>query len=166
MNTSIVSLHEKIIGEFMSLAEKMAAEGCSQQDIMKAFRNYISLKTRKTHKKPPMQKASSVIGDIAKSRRDADSNTERILHDMMVESGIRFKFQYRIGPYRVDYLIGSTIIELDGPHHNARKLQDQVRDKYLRKRGYEIIRIPTYIFNVAPDAVLAEIKGMEGKTPF
>jgi very-short-patch-repair endonuclease len=55
---------------------------------------------------------------------------------------LKFRRQHPIGKYIVDFCSISTglIIELDGGQHNEQVIYDQARDKYLRTRGYTILR--------------------------
>lgn len=45
--------------------------------------------------------------------------------------------------YIADMIIGSTIIEVDGPQHEKSKEWDEERDKLTSELGYSTIRIPT-----------------------
>ena len=59
--------------------------------------------------------------------------------------GIRFRKQAPIGPYIVDFvcLASKLIVEVDGDRHetaDARR-HDANRDEYLRKLGYEVMRV-------------------------
>lgn len=60
--------------------------------------------------------------------------------------GFKFIRQYPIGNYIVDFCCRQKklIIELDGGHHNEEKNieYDIRRDKYLRLKGYKVLRIP------------------------
>lgn len=72
-----------------------------------------------------------------------DSRAESIFCDILFENNIRFNFQHNIGPYRVDYLFDNNVIlEGDGPHHYhpRQKEYDIKRDKYLRRKGYKVLR--------------------------
>lgn len=76
---------------------------------------------------------------------------------MLASKGIRFEFQYTIGPYRADFLFADFIVfEIDGPQHN--KDYDDARDKYMRGLGYKIIRAPLWILTTDPEAVIEEIQ--------
>ena len=60
-------------------------------------------------------------------------------------NGLKFKRQAPVGNYIVDFVCKSRnlIIELDGSGHLDMEqiLHDEIRDKYLTKLGYKIIRI-------------------------
>jgi len=100
---------------------------------------------------------ASLVIDNMKGNTN-DSKAEVIFYEFLIESGIPFKFQYKIGPYKVDYLIdGSLVVELDGPHHNRQKEYDEKRDKYIEKMGYTVLRIPISDFMMGNDAVLGAI---------
>ena len=59
--------------------------------------------------------------------------------------GLKFRRQAPIGNYIVDFVCKEKdlIIELDGSGHLDMEqiLHDEIRDKYLTKLGYKIIRI-------------------------
>lgn len=57
--------------------------------------------------------------------------------------GLKFKRQVPIGNYIVDFLCtdNNTIIELDGSQHLKQIEHDEIRDYYLKSKGYKIIRI-------------------------
>jgi len=89
------------------------------------------------------------------------SKAERIFYFLLQDAGIKFQFQYKIGPYQADYLIGETlIIELDGPQHNVGNApaHDKQRDKYLEKMGYTIFRIPLMALIMDKSSVIEEIQ--------
>lgn len=56
----------------------------------------------------------------------------------------RFRRQYPIGDYIVDFICRSKnlIIEVDGGHHNKNETinYDDERTKYLKSRGFNVIR--------------------------
>jgi very-short-patch-repair endonuclease len=55
--------------------------------------------------------------------------------------GFKFKRQVLIGPYIADFVCAEHkyIVELDGPLHDA--AYDAARDRYLREKGYRIMRV-------------------------
>ena len=57
--------------------------------------------------------------------------------------GYKFKRQYPIGPYIADFvcLEAKLIVELDGAQHAERKQYDNVRDVFLRSKGFVIWRL-------------------------
>jgi very-short-patch-repair endonuclease len=59
----------------------------------------------------------------------------------------------------VDFLIaGSIVLEIDGPHHGATKEYDAIRDTYLMRLGYRILRIPVWVLVSDPSAIVDEIE--------
>ncbi len=66
------------------------------------------------------------------------SKSERIVAEILKRNKIKFKFRQRIGPYECDFIIGKTIIEIDG---NVHKQIDPIRDAYLSQQGYNPIHI-------------------------
>ncbi|NNE00798.1 MAG: DUF559 domain-containing protein [Pirellulaceae bacterium] len=76
--------------------------------------------------------------------------------------GEKFRREYVIEPYTVDFccIALKLVIEVDGEHHfrEVGKSHDQKRDAFLRKLGYEVLRIPGYEVLSEPGFVRARIK--------
>ena len=53
--------------------------------------------------------------------------------------------------YIADMVVGSTIIEVDGPQHEKQKEWDEERDSLTSSLGYTTIRIPTN--DLSPDTI-------------
>lgn len=62
--------------------------------------------------------------------------------------GVKFRREVSIGPYTADFccIELKLIIEIDGEQHLTEegREHDRIRDAYLRKLGYEILRVPGY----------------------
>ena len=81
---------------------------------------------------------------IAKKLRINSTDTEKYLWKYLRErqlEGFKFRRQHPIGKYIVDFvnLERKIIIELDGGQHLENK-KDKLRDKWLEKQGYEVLR--------------------------
>lgn len=61
------------------------------------------------------------------------TKAERRFHEMLKKSHIPFKTKVRIQGREVDFLIGKTIIEIDGHH------QDVQKNKKFAELGYNVI---------------------------
>lgn len=68
---------------------------------------------------------------------------ERKFQDRLDGASILYKTQWVIGRYIVDFLVGKTIVEIDGDnHYEAMQAQyDKERTAYLNGLGYIVIRI-------------------------
>jgi len=55
--------------------------------------------------------------------------------------GVHFRRQVPIGPYIVDFacLGRKLVIEIDGGQHMG-SAEDEIRDRWLRERGYRVLR--------------------------
>lgn len=87
--------------------------------------------------------------DLAKQLRKNQTEHEAKLWSRLRDRrfvGFKFIRQYPIGNYIVDFCCRQKklIIELDGCHHNEEKNieYDIKRDKYLKLKGYKVLRIP------------------------
>lgn len=56
--------------------------------------------------------------------------------------GLKFKRQKPIGPYIVDFACPALrlVIEIDGGQHSKEAEYDRLRDTWLHKRGYTVLR--------------------------
>jgi len=162
MRVNQKKLEDSAVQEFMPLAEQLLKEGWSQNDILKLYQTHIYLRTRHLYSNPlsiPKMKNSELLAAYRKELGKADSKAEKILFDLLVQNGIKFKFQYPIGKYRIDFLVDNTlVVELDGPHHQKQKEYDAKRDSYFEGLGYCVLRIPLTLLALTPDAVIEEIK--------
>lgn len=85
------------------------------------------------------------IKDFAKYLIEHATASEMKLHRYLTKNKIKFKFQYIIEPFIVDFYFPKQkcIIELDSPRfHN--KIKDASRDLYLNNAGYKVHRIKAY----------------------
>lgn len=169
MGKNISNIHDVIVQEFRPFADEMASNGCSTDEIMRSFRTFVSLRKRKARQKTPIRSVGDFLQGtkffervMGPNKASADSNAERRLYDLLNHSKIKFKFQYRIGPYRADFLVNDLVVELDGPHHEARKDYDIRRDDFMRERGYRILRIPVMVLNIDPTLIISEIRELTG----
>jgi very-short-patch-repair endonuclease len=77
-------------------------------------------------------------------------------------SGYKFRRQHSIGNYIVDFCCPKAmlIIELDGNVHGeyAQIIKDELRDNYLTKLGFTILRFENKRVFQDPEFVIKEIK--------
>lgn len=145
--------------EFRPLAVSMASDGNSKEDIVSAFQAQLKIKTQQYYRRTNLgfSTAKDLFTSKMKDIENSDSKAEMIFYDMLIARGLKFEFQYSIGPYKADYLFaGFLVFELDGPQHN--KAHDEKRDSYLRRMGYKVIRVPIWILVSCPEAVIDEIQ--------
>ena len=65
----------------------------------------------------------------------------------LADARVKFKEQWSIGPYFVDFVIGRVVLELDGDQHRRMKSYDRQRTAYLKKQGYRVRRLWNYQVN-------------------
>ena len=97
-----------------------------------------------------------------KSLRRTESKPEVLVWSKLRRKQIGYKFrrQFSIGRYIVDFYCPSTklIIEIDGSVHSFKKQKDKIREDYLLKEGYSLIRFSTYKVLNNLESVISEIK--------
>jgi very-short-patch-repair endonuclease len=153
-------LHKQVFESFKPYAEQLIKEGKTEQDIVAAFQTLMRRKVNDYYyKATALRGLDSLIDDILKlGKARGDSKAEVIFYVMLTERNIPFKFQYRIGPYRADFLFnGWLVVEIDGPQHSLQEDHDKNRDSYLLNKGFTTFRIPLWILLNAPDAAIDEI---------
>lgn len=145
------------MASFKPIVEQMAAEGADEDQIVRAYKAHIKCKVGAyyANKRDTWTQLKDLFSESNIPK--ADSKAEEIFYGMLGKAGINFKFQFPIGPYTADYLLGGFIVfEIDGPHHKEK--HDAARDKYMRNMGYKVIRVPLNILCACPEAVIDEIK--------
>ena len=141
------------------MVEELRSAGWSDRRIQGIIRFQIKARIKQYYedKKIPVK-----LGDLdIESLRKRDSKAEMVFYEMMIAAGIKFRFQYKIGPYRADYLIGDNlVVELDGPQHRKQNSVDHdlKRDKYLISRGYNVLRLDLDMVILDPKAAVEGIE--------
>jgi very-short-patch-repair endonuclease len=80
-----------------------------------------------------------------KQLRKYSTDTERFLWSKLRNKrfeGLKFRRQEPIGKYIVDFVCyeKKLIIECDGSQHIANEKKDKIRDEYLKKQGFYVLR--------------------------
>ncbi|MFZ5744512.1 MAG: endonuclease domain-containing protein [Pseudomonadota bacterium] len=105
----------------------------------------------------------------AKQLRAAMSLPERLLWSRLRKSpgGVRFRRQHPVGTFVLDFYCPALRlgIEIDGLAHDMgdHPEQDLMRDAWLRKQGYSIVRIPATEVLKNPDEVAEAIVTLCGR---
>lgn len=157
MNKITEKVHKEVVDKMKPFIQQMIDAGISKDRIINIINDHTKRKLKEYYKEDnPFELAINEL-----KRLSRDSKAEVIFYDLLTEKKIRFKFQYNIGPYRVDFLIEDKLVfELDGPRHftEKQKEHDRQKDKYLERMGYQVLRLPIYIVSLDREAVLEGIK--------
>jgi very-short-patch-repair endonuclease len=88
---------------------------------------------------------------------DAERTLWHALRDRRMQS-VKFRRQAPIGPYIADFLCleHRLVVEADGSQH-ARSPRDVVRDEWLARNGYKLLRFWNSDILTTQDSVLATI---------
>lgn len=82
--------------------------------------------------------------------------------------GVKFRRQHPIGPYIVDFVCLShgLVVEADGVTHDDIDVgYAAARDRFLRSRGFTVLRIDDHLINHALEDALAMIRHtIEGRS--
>jgi very-short-patch-repair endonuclease len=82
---------------------------------------------------------------FARQLRHSATDAERALWAKLRNrqlDGLKFRRQCPLGPYTVDFVCfeRQLVIEVDGGHHTAAAAQNALRTRWLRERGYTVLR--------------------------
>ena len=81
---------------------------------------------------------------VKKLRENATDAERKVWHHLRRKqvAGLRFRRQYRLGPYIVDFvcLPARLIIEVDGGQHADRAERDAIRTAWLETQGFRVVR--------------------------
>ncbi|MDO6658005.1 endonuclease domain-containing protein [Anaerobacillus sp. 1_MG-2023] len=96
-------------------------------------------------------------------RTKCESPIERRLYDVLVFNNYYVETQYPLGNYRIDLAIPylKLAIECDGKQYHSstqQKAHDRRKDKYLRSKGWKVMRFTGRQINRNPKAILLKIQ--------
>lgn len=99
-------------------------------------------------------------------RRNLTPSERRLWQALRAEQlGVKFRRQQPIGPYIADFvaLKAKLIVEVDGGGHSGAR--DQLRDAFLTREGYTVLRVWNHEVDQALEAVLVSIvQALNAKT--
>ena len=102
------------------------------------------------------------LHERAKTMRREPSLIERRMWKLLRDrrlAGLKFRrqFVFEKGPYIVDFVCfrHRLVVEADGPHHDP--AEDEVRDAWLRREGFRVLRFPNQQIESRPHEVLMAI---------
>ena len=143
-----------VLAVMRPVIEEMAKAGMSHDQIVNTMQRHIDSKIAQYYQRLP-ERASDIIKNI--DFHNPDSKAEAVFYQMLDYAGVPFKFHHKIGVYEADYLFNDhLVLELDGPKHN--EVHDKRRDKYLKRMGYKVMRVPLWVMAMNPGAIVEEIK--------
>jgi len=152
VKSSLVKRLEAIFGKSIKRSEVAAIEKYIVQHLESESR--CAYKRHVTH-------ISDVMAEIVSMPHNpsADSKAELIVRDYLKEAGVPFRFQFKIGPYKVDFLIAEYLaFEINGPHHSEQEEEDWKRRRYIEEMGYEYMAVDIATVFLSPDKVIEKLK--------
>lgn len=93
------------------------------------------------------------------------TESEKLMCQLLTNLRISYEFQKIVCGYIPDFVIGKSIIELDGKVHKKRQASDRKRDAVLRKAGYRILRLSSHRMFWDIDRVIADVNVFLGRAP-
>ena len=156
------SLIKKMLDDFKPVAEDMAKNGLDEDKIVHAFISHIKIKQSQYYsQRNQPELIKNIMYKAIKKLKSRISKAELIFHELLEINNIKFEYQYPIGPYFADFMVNnSLVLEIDGPYHDKR--HDDTKDKYLKKMGYRVMRVPLTILFHSPQALIKEIQKERG----
>jgi very-short-patch-repair endonuclease len=76
--------------------------------------------------------------------------------------GVHFRRQHTVGPAIVDFYCGAAklVVEIDGPIHLRQVAEDRLRQEWLEKNGYRVLRFTNLRVLEHLDPVVEEISAV------
>ena len=161
------ALRTEAEGKIEAIASLMISQGMDSGKVQGALVKYVKKKIDDFYfvQREEDRSIGRIIPRIfaqlegMKFEEKADSKAEKSFYLILQKAEIPFRFQVKIGRYRVDYLIADNLIfEGDGPHHKNQKDYDVNRDKYLEKMGYDVMRMEWNLVSIMREQVISVIK--------
>jgi len=94
----------------------------------------------------PSTARAALLESRARLMRHHPTPSERVLWQALrgQRLGVAFRRQVPLGPYIVDLLAPAVrlVVEVDGAYHAARHQADARRERWLRRNGYRVVRVP------------------------
>ena len=96
---------------------------------------------------------------LRKNSTDAERLIWRHLRNKRM-MGVKFRREQPLGRYIVDFISFSNrlVIEIDGGQHARQKEKDRIRDRFIRKAGFRILRFWNNEVLLNTEAVLEIIR--------
>lgn len=101
----------------------------------------------------PEKHPNAVVG-----RKGRETGIERAMRLALIDAGVSFETQHRVGRYWVDFAVVSRrlAIEVDGAHwHDAER--DSIRDRKIAALGWAVVRFPEDRIKSDPAACAAVV---------
>nr|WP_163268012.1 endonuclease domain-containing protein [Chelativorans alearense] len=112
----------------------------------------------------PSVVGKNAIGRARRHRRNMTEGEKRLWHELKEFRklyGAHVRRQVPIGPYVADFAIHSAklVIEVDGQFHvePERMASDAIRDRWLHRAGYRVLRFRTGELDETLDGCIEEI---------
>ncbi|HEY9286922.1 MAG TPA: DUF559 domain-containing protein [Candidatus Dormibacteraeota bacterium] len=96
---------------------------------------------------------------LRRDQTDAEQRLWRLLRNRQI-NGLRFRRQFPIGPYFVDFACTTRrlVIELDGSQHMHAAAYDNQRTAFLATKGYKVLRFWDNDVLIHPEEVAEAIR--------
>lgn len=106
------------------------------------------------------------------NRKRKRSNYEKLVEGWLKEDKVKYKREAPIGQCHADFLIGKTIVELNGCYwhlclecfpnpttaQKKARLKDHYRYKFFRSKGYNVVVIRGHELDKEPDKVREKLR--------
>jgi very-short-patch-repair endonuclease len=155
MENKIEVIQNEIIEKLLPTCQLLRDNGFNDLEIKKWVIDHNKKKSFDFYKHGNLNLMQNILGVVIGELKNADSKIEKIVYQLFLDNKIDFKFQVKIGFYWADFLLwGFLIVEIDGPQHENQKIHDNTRDNYLKRMGYKILRIPTWVLVNEPEKII------------
>lgn len=128
---------------FSKRNQKFCSHSCSTKFTSKT--ENLSVKTRQKLSENALRRHAKADGKIGFTTRKKfqSSFPELITEQFLDKRNIKYEREIRFGKWFADFVIGKSILEIDGKQHRLpdRALKDKEKDNYLSALGYKVTRV-------------------------
>ena len=140
---------EKLAREFLPIGQQLRRDNYTERHIVDIFKKYVAGRQRRGSE--PANPGEIGCSALEKFRSNSQVKVE--IYQLLQENGIQFKVRPNIVGSIVDFLInGWLVLDLEQGSDYTR-----IMDRRLKELGYEILRVPAWLAQACPQAVLDNI---------
>ena len=142
---------------FKKRNQKFCSRSCSTKFTGKT--ENLSLETRQKLSENARRRHAKADGNIGfTTRKKFQSSFPELLTEQFLDKrNVKYEREIRFGKWFADFVIGKSILEIDGQQHRLpdRILKDKEKDAYLSSLGYQVTRIA---FNAPNEQFFKELE--------
>ncbi len=142
-------------GRLLEFAKMLRADGKTDREISQIIGDHLKLEKKKSKKKP----YSDIVEiDFKSVLTSIEAKSSAVLIELLDYHKLKFDIGYRIGSYEFILVEKNIVVEIQKT--DVTDLQNDARDRFLMKFGYDILYISENEIRKDPDNVIFKIRSL------